>query len=256
MCEIHVGDLVAATDVVHLSVRSFVDEQINCPAVIEHVQPVAYVASVTVQRHRNVVDRVGDEQRDQLFGKLIRPVVVRRPRDDDGYLVSGPIAVGEPVRARLARRIGITRFEFIGLATRARRHASVHLVSRNLDEARQSRRTARRLEQHERPFDVGLDEFTSGENRSIDMCFRREMDDDVRLLDERCADGRIADIAVHESMARIRHHVVEVLSPPRVGQLVECGDVPIGMGRQRVTNEVAADEAGATGNEDFNGSRH
>ena len=57
------------------------DQQIDGAAVVEHVQPVAHVAAVAVERHRQSVDRVGDEERDELLGKLVRPVVVRRAGD-------------------------------------------------------------------------------------------------------------------------------------------------------------------------------
>ena len=50
-------------------------------AVILDVQPVADVAAVAVDRQRPPVERVQDHQRDQLLGKLKRPVVVRAVRD-------------------------------------------------------------------------------------------------------------------------------------------------------------------------------
>ena len=54
---------------------------------------------------------------------------------------------------------------------------------------------------------------------------------------------------MHERVARIVHHVVQVLLAPGIGQLVERGDVPVGMRLQRVADEVAADEPGAAGDE-------
>src|SRR5215471_12771732 len=80
--EIDVLHLIAAADVVDLARNAALDEQVDGAAVVLDVQPVALVLSVTVERHGNVVDEVGDEERDDLLGKLVRPVVVRRPRDD------------------------------------------------------------------------------------------------------------------------------------------------------------------------------
>ena len=79
------------------------------PAVVVHVQPVAHVQTVAVERQRQVVDRVGDEERNHLLGELVRPVVVRRARDDHRHAVGGQVAVGQAIGAGLARRVRIAR---------------------------------------------------------------------------------------------------------------------------------------------------
>ena len=54
---------------------------------------------------------------------------------------------------------------------------------------------------------------------------------------------------MHERVARVVHHVVQVFLAAGIGQLVEIGDVPVGVRLQRVADEVAADETGAAGDE-------
>ncbi len=112
------------------------------------------------------------------------------------------------------------------------------------------RRAPRRLEQHPGAFDVGADEVARGHDRPVHVRLGGEVHDDVRLLDERSAHRRVGDVAVHEDVPRAVHHVVEVLAAPGVGELVECGDSPVRVRRQRVAHEVAADEPGAAGDED------
>src|SRR5438477_10040866 len=75
--------LVAAADVVGLTVLAALDEEVDGRAVVLDEQPVADVAAVAVERQRDVVDRVRDEERDELLRVLPRAEVVRRPRDDD-----------------------------------------------------------------------------------------------------------------------------------------------------------------------------
>jgi hypothetical protein len=58
-------------------------------------------------------------------------------------------------------------------------------------------------------------------------------------------DLRVLDRAVHEREAVEVAHVVEVLLAPRVGELVEDDDL-LAQVRQPLTDEVRADEAGAT----------
>ena len=96
--------------------------------------------AVAVERQPLVLERVGDEQRDDLLGELVRAVVVRRARDDHRHAVGGPVAVGEAVRAGLARRVRVARPQLVGLRRLARRHRPVDLVGRDLDEAPQARR--------------------------------------------------------------------------------------------------------------------
>jgi len=83
------------------------------------------------------------------------------------------------------------------------------------------------------------------------MRLRREVNDDIRLLDQRCADRGVTNVTVHELMARMGHHVMQVFAPPRIRQLVEGGDTPVGACAERVANEIAADETGAAGDEDI-----
>src|SRR5262245_16102801 len=78
------------------------------------------------------------------------------------------------------------------------------------------------------------------------------MNDDMRSLDQRCTDGRITDVAVHELVAGMCHHIVQVLASSGVCELVECRYAPVGAGVERVANEVAPDETGAAGDKYLN----
>jgi hypothetical protein len=60
--QIDVTHVVAATDVVHLAGGTSVDQEVHRPAMIRHVQPVALLQPVPIQRDRNVVDGVCDEE--------------------------------------------------------------------------------------------------------------------------------------------------------------------------------------------------
>ena len=53
-------------------------------AVIRDVQPVPNVAAVPIDREGTTVESVQDHQRNELFWKLKRPVIVGRPGDHHG----------------------------------------------------------------------------------------------------------------------------------------------------------------------------
>ena len=100
--EVDVHDVVAAANVVDLAIRRTIDQQVNGATVVEHVQPVTNVLAIAIERHRNVVDGIGHEERKDFLWKLIRTVVVRGPRDDDRQLIGGPIAVRQSIRSGFA----------------------------------------------------------------------------------------------------------------------------------------------------------
>ena len=249
--EVDVSDLVAASDVVHLAGAAAFDDEIDAATVIHDVHPVSDVEAGAVERHGNIVERVGDEERNDLLGKLIRPVVVGRPRDDDRNAVGRPVAEREAIGACLAGRVGVPRPQFVGLDARSLRNAAIDLVGRDLDEATEARRGPRRFEQHESADDIGLDELARLQNRAIDVRLRREMHHNLRRLDERGRDLGVGDVPANEPVARIVDDVAERLHTTGVGQFVQRRDAPVGMRLERMAHEIAADEAGAAGDQNF-----
>ena len=107
------------------------------------------------------------------------------------------------------------------------------------------------FEQAEGADDVGLDEVFRAVDAAVDVRFGGKIDDGARLvLGEQPGDEvEVADVALDEEVARVALQGGEVLEVAGVGQRVEVDDGLIGLG-QPVEDEVAADEAGTTGDED------
>ena len=227
MGEVHVADLVAAADVVDLAAGAALDEQIDRPAVVHHVQPVAHVEAIAVQRQGPLVDGVGDKQRDDLLGELVRPVVVRGARDDDRDVVGRKVAVRQPIGGGLAGRVRVARLDLVALAAGAFRHAAVDLVGRDLDEPPQVRRGPGGLEQHVRADDVGLEEISRRGDGPVHVRLGGKVHHDVRPLHERCRHHVIGDVAADEGVARVVHDVGQRLDPAGIGELVERRDAPV-----------------------------
>ena len=81
--------LVVRTDVVDAARRAFAKHELDRGAVVLHVEPVADLPPVAVERKRLAVERVRDEQRDQLLRVLARAVRVR-PACDAGVDTERP----------------------------------------------------------------------------------------------------------------------------------------------------------------------
>ena len=67
---------------------------------VVHVQPVADLLAVAVDRQRAVFQRVGDHQRDQLLGELVRPVIVGGARDHHRQLVGDEVRPRQQIAGR------------------------------------------------------------------------------------------------------------------------------------------------------------
>jgi hypothetical protein len=79
---------------------------LDCAAMILHVEPVAYLKTISVQRNRLSVQRVCDRERDQLLGKLVRPVIVGAVRQRNRKPVGSGVSADQMVCGSLARGIG------------------------------------------------------------------------------------------------------------------------------------------------------
>ena len=104
--------------------------------VVVDVQPVAPLEAVAVERQRPVVDGVGDEQRDELLGVVVRAVRVGAAGHDGVQAVGHDVAPHEQLAGRLGGGVRRARRERVVLAGVALVDRAVDLVGRDLEEAR------------------------------------------------------------------------------------------------------------------------
>ena len=125
-----------AAYVIDLSCPSLMDHQVDSLAVIFHVQPVTYICPVTINRKQLAFEDIFNNQRYQLFWKVIRTVIVRTAGDADRHLISFGVSLYKQVGTRFGctirtARIQWSRFMEIAFSTQT----AIHLVSRYLVEA-------------------------------------------------------------------------------------------------------------------------
>ncbi len=58
---LHVRSLVVPTDVINLPLPAAMENKIDRPAMIFHLQPISYIQSITIYRYRLLVEQVRDE---------------------------------------------------------------------------------------------------------------------------------------------------------------------------------------------------
>src|ERR1051325_9988155 len=68
--EINIFPLIVATNIVSLSHPAFVKDHINCPCMVFHEKPIAYIFSFPVNGDRLAVFYIIDGERDHLFREM------------------------------------------------------------------------------------------------------------------------------------------------------------------------------------------
>ena len=104
--DVDVAHLVVAAHVVHLADPALMDDQVDGPAVILHIQPVPDVEALAVHGQGLVVEGVGDHQGDQLLGEVIGPVVVGAAADGNRQTIGPVIRLHQQVGGSLGAGVG------------------------------------------------------------------------------------------------------------------------------------------------------
>ena len=185
---------------------------------------------------------------------VVRAVGVGATGDHRVDTVGDDIAAHEQLPGRLGRRVRRSRRQRRVLTSVALGHRAVHLVGRDLQEARTARRDPACLEQHVDPDDAGRQERLGIEDGPVDVGLGGEVDDRIDGLDERAHDGASGDVAAHEGQPGGQLRVVadrrQVRLVAGVGQLVEDRDPRPVAAPQDVADEARADEPGSTGDQE------
>src|SRR6266705_4811288 len=92
------GVLLRCAEVEHLPLDARrIEQQVQRGTVVLHVNPVPRVRPGAIEGQRLVLDRVRDEERDELLRVLVRAVVVRTPRNHRGEPVRGVVGEDEAI---------------------------------------------------------------------------------------------------------------------------------------------------------------
>jgi len=123
-------------DVVNLSYPAFMNNQIDCLAVILYIQPVTDIQTLSIYRKRLVSQGIGNHQRYQLLREMIGSVVVRAAADCNRKAVGAVVCLYQKICSCLGGAVGtagVKRRLLCKEQIRAiQRKISVYLVCRNL----------------------------------------------------------------------------------------------------------------------------
>ena len=241
--------LATGADVVVHPRHSIAQRAVDAAGVVLDEEVVAHRSPIAVDGQRAVVDRVGDEERDDLLGVLERTVRIGAAGHDRRESVRGSVCLDLQLATGLARAVRASRLQWVAFDAQPVVDLAVHLVGAHLDEALVPV-GACRVHEHERAEDIGENELTWCFKRAVDMGLGGEVDDDVDVGGQLAHHRRVADIAAHETESRIRVNAVEVALVAGIGELVEHDHGVARVVAKRHADEFAPDEARSPGDQE------
>lgn len=227
--------------------------------VVLGVDPVADVLAAAVELGADAVDDVGDLPGDELLHVLVGAVVVGAVGDRGAQAVGAGPGAHEHVGRRLGgavRRRGLIRRLLGELGRVVERQVAVDLVGGDVVVADSV--FADGLQQAEGALHVRAQEGLGVGDGVVVVGLRGVVHDRVVAWDDAVQQLRVADVA-HDELHAVGGQPGDVLGIAGVGQLVQDGNVYLGVVLHHVVHEVAADEAAAARDDDvlrFKNLRH
>ena len=241
--DVNVLPLVETAYVIRLRRSAVVENHVDGPCMVLHIQPVAHVFPLAIHRQRLAVTDVVDEQRNQLLRELIRPVVVRTVRHDGRHAVRVVKRPHKVVAARLAGRVGAVRVilrilveEILPVRQVMFRFYFLHLG---------------RLQQRQRTHHVGACKGKRVLDAAVHVTLRRQVNDAVHViqLHQLLHLLIVADVRLYEHIVRLVLNVLQVRQVPRIRQLVQVDDTVLRILVHEQAHHVAANKSGTAGNQ-------
>lgn len=221
--------------------------------VVLGVDPVADVLALPVELGADAVDDVRYLARDELLHVLVGAVVVGAVGDRGAQAVGAGPGADQHVRGRLGARVRAARVirRLLGeLGGVVERQVAVDLVGGDVVVA--DAVLADGLQEAEGALDVGAQEGLGVGDGVVVVGLGGVVHDGVVARDDAVQELRVADVA-HDELHAVGGQARDVLGVAGVGQLVQDGDVHLGVVVDHVVHEVAADEAAAASDDDILG---
>ena len=246
------GDVVLlaiGSDEVRLTHASLGQDVPDGRGVVLGVDPIADVLALSVELGTDAIDDVGDLPGDEFLHVLVGAVVVGAVGDRGPQAVGAGPGAHEHVGGRLGRAVRRARAvgRLLGeLGGVVERQVAVDLVGGDVVVA--DAILVDGLQKAEGALHVGAQEGLRVGDGVVVVALGGVVDDRVVDGDQPVQQLRVADVA-HDELHAVGGQPGDVLGVAGVGQLVQDGHVHLGMVVDHVVDEVTANEAAASSND-------
>ena len=250
-----------AAHVVHLADLAAVGHHVDGLAVILHIQPVADLHTVAVDGQLLVVLDVVDHQGDQLLRELIGAVVVGAAGNVHRHAVGVMECHDEHISTGLGGRIGAVGAQRSGLHKVAvGTQGTIHLIGGHLQVLLALfpglgvgivPGFLGALQQVDGAHHVALHKDLRILDGAVHMALGGKVDDvvEIVLLEQALHQFLVADVALHEHMAGVTLHVLQVFQVAGVGQLIQVDQQDLRVFLEHIMHKVGTNKTGAAGDQ-------
>ena len=179
---IQIADLIVPPNIVNHARRSLVKNHFERTGHVFHVQEVARVAPIPMQRHGTTAQDLVGELRNQLLGELMRSVDVVATGDDARKLEGPMVGFDQELGSGFGGGIGVGGFEDVFFVHGFRLEGlslAVHLVRRDVDEPLDAPVAFGRFEEDVRSENIALSEVEGVSEGIVHVSLSGEMHDGV-----------------------------------------------------------------------------
>ncbi len=259
--DLDIRPLGQSADVVDLARAAPLEHRADGRAMVAHVEPVAHLQPVSVDRQRLQREGVADHERDQLLGELPRAIIIGAVGREDRQAVCVVVGPHQVVGGGLAGAVGAVGLVAVGLGEgrRARLERPVDLVGRDVEEAevappRLGQITpvgTHRLEEALRAQYVGLHEGLGSLDGAVDVALGRKIEDGAGPVARKQLrhEPRVRYVAARERVARVPLYSGQAVEVAGIGQRVEA-HYSLPAPAEPLEHEIGADEARRASYED------
>ncbi len=245
--QINVFPFVKAANVVRFAESSVMENRVDGAGMIDHKQPVANVFALAVHGQGFVLLNVMNHQRNQLFGEMIRAVVVRAVRQHNRQFIGVAVGPHEMVRSGFGSRIrrlwivgGFFGKKLVGVVQRP-----IHFIRRDVVETfpgksgrgRDRRRFGPgrfgRIQQVYRPHHVGHHKRQGISNGAVYVRLSRQVNNAIELLLSKklVQKGSIRNVTAYELVIGCLFDISQISQIARIRQFIEVNDLVVGVFR-------------------------
>lgn len=256
--KVYILPFVETADVVRVSRLAGMKNDVDGSCMVHHIQPVAHILPLAIDRQWLAVADVVDEERDQLLGKLVGTVIVGAVRHDGRHtirVVESPHKVVAACLAGRVRAVGLV-FSVFREESPVKFQCPIHFIRRDVVETFPLIPFGQgfpiqfcSLKQGQRAHHVGLREGEGVFDASVHMAFGGKVDDAVHaVLRQQFPDGfEVADVRFYKSVVRAAFYILQVGKVTGISQLVQVDDAVLRIFVHEKAHHMAADKSGATG---------
>ena len=261
--QLKVGALILAAHIIAAPVFTLLQHQQQRIGVIFHIEPVANVGAIAIDRQRLTGERIQNHHRNELFREVKGSVVVgaigQHHRQPVGFMPGAHQMIargfgGRIGRARIIGSLFREHHRFIG------RQTAIDLIGRDMMEAEMGGfahrhpEFARGFEHVESAGHIGLDKITGPVNRAVHMALGGQMHHRIRRVQRKdliqC--GAVADVGLLKRIARALGDTGDIVQTGRIGQRVQIDHLMAR--RNRLAHHRRADKARAPCHQYLHGS--